>query len=397
MLLVVRRRRRQGGRGEDRDVPRVVVALRAGQRAHAQRDVGREHERRLAEGRGRAAQRSARRGRRPPRSARRSAAAARRIDHQSGVDGGRAEARRQRFGRGRLRRAVDRAVGRHGAARGASGGSGGGGADTRSPRSRRNSARSSARCAKRSSARPRSSAASTSCSASSARVPTRSRSSSTAPTSTSSTRSRSATCIPQIKEIPGIGRPDTNITPSQPEVDINVDRRVAAQLGLSTGDVANIVSTATSGTIASYWQTNGTQYPIMVQLPAEQRRSLDALSSLLINPGTASAGGGRPRAAPGRPTRGNRCDAPTRRPRSRSMPCRSRASRRITLGQGPSQIPRQNKARRVDIDAPLAGDAVLGDVLGQVTDDHERLHVPVRLPLAIRSRRSRRTTTRSAR
>ena len=94
--------------------------------------------------------------------------------------------------------------------------------------------------------------------------------------------------IPQIKEIPGIGRPDTNITPSQPEVDINVDRRVAAQLGLSTGDVANIVSTATSGTIASYWQTNGTQYPIMVQLPAGQRRSIDALNSLLIIPGFIS-------------------------------------------------------------------------------------------------------------
>src|SRR6202011_4730290 len=40
----------------------------------------------------------------------------------------------------------------------------------------------------------------------------------------------------------------------------------------------------------------------------------------------------------------------------------------VTLGQGPSQIPRQNKARRVDIDAPLAGGAVLGDVLGQVTN-----------------------------
>ena len=41
---------------------------------------------------------------------------------------------------------------------------------------------------------------------------------------------------------------------------------------------------------------------------------------------------------------------------------------RITLGQGPSQIPRQNKARRVDIDAPLVGNTALGDVLGQVTE-----------------------------
>ena len=79
-----------------------------------------------------------------------------------------------------------------------------------------------------------------------------------------------------------------NITPSQPEVDINVNRRVAAQLGLTTTDVSNIISTATSGTIASYWQTNGTQYPIMVQLPPAQRRSLDALNSLQIIPNAAT-------------------------------------------------------------------------------------------------------------
>jgi HAE1 family hydrophobic/amphiphilic exporter-1 len=171
--------------------------------------------------------------------------------------------------------------------------------------------------------------------------------------------------IPKLKEIPGIGRPDTNITPSQPEVDINVDRRVAAQYGLTTGDIANIISTATSGTIASYWQTNGTQYPIMVQLPPQQRRSLDALSSLLINPSTATlnanaAGGGG--AVNGG---GNSANAPSSQSFN-SVPLSSVAT--ISLGQGPSQIPRQNKARRVDIDAPLAGGAALGDVLGQVTD-----------------------------
>jgi hydrophobic/amphiphilic exporter-1 (mainly G- bacteria), HAE1 family len=172
--------------------------------------------------------------------------------------------------------------------------------------------------------------------------------------------------IPQIKEIPGIGRPDTNITPSQPEVDINVDRRVAAQLGLSTGDIATLVSTATSGTIASYWQTNGTQYPIMVQLPAAQRRSLDALSSMLINPvasssSTVTAGGGAATSTTG----GTSANQPSSQSLN-SVPLSGVAQ--ITLGQGPSQIPRQNKARYVSITAPLAGSAVLGDVLDQVTE-----------------------------
>jgi len=172
--------------------------------------------------------------------------------------------------------------------------------------------------------------------------------------------------IPQIKEIPGIGRPDTNITPSQPEVDINLDRRIAAQLGLTTTDVTNLISTATSGTIASYWQTNGTQYPIMVQLPPAQRRSLDALNSLQIIPNGGLAGSTTPGgvANAGSGATGSTANQPSSQSLN-SVPLGGVAA--ITLGQGPSQIPRQNKARRVDIDAPLAGGAVLGDVLGQVT------------------------------
>ncbi|MDB5039931.1 MAG: multidrug efflux transporter, partial [Candidatus Eremiobacteraeota bacterium] len=165
--------------------------------------------------------------------------------------------------------------------------------------------------------------------------------------------------VRQVKKIPGITNADTNITPSQPEVDIKVDRRMAAQMGLSTGDVANIISTATSGTIASYWQTNGTQYPILVQLPPAQRRTLDSLNSLLILPNTTTAGAATAASTPGGST--------ANQPSSQSLnavPLGGVA--RLTLGTGPSQIPRQNKARRVDVDAPVVG-GNLGDVLSEVT------------------------------
>jgi hydrophobic/amphiphilic exporter-1 (mainly G- bacteria), HAE1 family len=173
--------------------------------------------------------------------------------------------------------------------------------------------------------------------------------------------------IPKLQGIQGLGRPDTNITPSQPEVDVNVDRRIAAQYGLSSGDVANLISTATSGTIASYWQTNGTQYPIMVQLPAVQRRSFESLDQLLIIPNPATAGAGA--TSSGSSGLASASGTSTSGPSSQSLnavPLSALA--RITLGTGPSQIPRQNKARRVDIDAPLVAGGTLGDVLGQVTD-----------------------------
>ncbi|MEA2665150.1 MAG: hypothetical protein QOI11_2094 [Candidatus Eremiobacteraeota bacterium] len=165
--------------------------------------------------------------------------------------------------------------------------------------------------------------------------------------------------IPTLAQIPGIQRPDTNITPSQPEVDINVNRRVAAQLGLSTGDVATVISTATSGTIASYWQTNGTQYPILVQLPPGQRRTLAALGSLQIMPNQTAAANASGSTSVG----SSALNAPSSQSLN-AVPLSGVAT--LTLGQGPSQIPRQNKARRVDIDAPVVG-ATLGDVLAQVT------------------------------
>lgn len=173
--------------------------------------------------------------------------------------------------------------------------------------------------------------------------------------------------IPQISQIKGILRPDTNITPSQPEVDIKVSRRMAAQLGLSTGDIANIISTATSGTIASYWQTNGTQYPIMVQLPQSQRRTFGSLNDLQIMPNPALL-------ATSTSSVGN---AAVNGPSSQSLstvPLSGVA--KLVLGQGPSQIPRQNKARRVDIDAPIAGGAPLGEVLAQVTQIMDAYPLP---------------------
>jgi hydrophobic/amphiphilic exporter-1 (mainly G- bacteria), HAE1 family len=161
--------------------------------------------------------------------------------------------------------------------------------------------------------------------------------------------------IPQLAQIPGVIRPDTNITPSQPEVDVNVDRRVAAQLGLSTGDIATILSTATTGTIASYWQTNGTQYPILVQYPPSQRRTLASLNQLQIMPNQTAA------ASSATSVGGAAVNAPSSQSAA-TVPLSGVAT--IAIGQGPSQISRQNKQRRIDVTAPIVG-AALGDVVAE--------------------------------
>jgi HAE1 family hydrophobic/amphiphilic exporter-1 len=141
-----------------------------------------------------------------------------------------------------------------------------------------------------------------------------------------------------VSRIPGIGDPDKNVTNSQPEVRVAIDRRRAMELGLGTGDVAQFISSATNGSIAGYYQINGVQYPIVVELAPQQRRSLAALQGLEFPPASATPGPNAPL----------------------GLTVGSVAG--ITTGLGPSAISRENRQRRVEVNAPLAG-RPLGPVL----------------------------------
>jgi HAE1 family hydrophobic/amphiphilic exporter-1 len=142
-----------------------------------------------------------------------------------------------------------------------------------------------------------------------------------------------------IARIPGVGDPDKNVTNSQPEVRVAIDRRRAMELGLATGDVAQFVSSATNGSVASYYQINGIQYPIIIQLAPNQRRSFDALQGLAFLPSASTPG------LPAPPL---------------GLTLGSLAQ--ISQGLGPSAISRENRQRRVEVQAPLAG-RPLGPVL----------------------------------
>jgi HAE1 family hydrophobic/amphiphilic exporter-1 len=155
-----------------------------------------------------------------------------------------------------------------------------------------------------------------------------------------------------ISGIPGVGDPDKNVTVSQPEVNVMVDRTRLMLSGLGTGDLAQVLSTATNGTIASYYQINGIQYPIIVELPPSERRSFSSLQGLEFMPLSAL-----------------------------STP--SRASMSGTLGNvatltttlGPSAISREDRQRRVEIDAPISG-RPLGPILSDAARIMDRYPLP---------------------
>jgi multidrug efflux pump subunit AcrB len=100
----------------------------------------------------------------------------------------------------------------------------------------------------------------------------------------------------RIGQIPGAADVHVHQVVAQPELDLNVDREKAAQLGLTQRDVTSsmLISLSGSGTVApNFWLnwSNGINYSIGVQTPQYRIDSLDALLRTPISPlnGTVSS------------------------------------------------------------------------------------------------------------
>jgi HAE1 family hydrophobic/amphiphilic exporter-1 len=93
----------------------------------------------------------------------------------------------------------------------------------------------------------------------------------------------------RMRGIRGLENLDVNWQDASPELQWKVDRQKSSQFGLSFEDVATTINTATNGTIASYYQEAGFQYPIIVQLPEAQRKTTAELANLSVSPSLAGA------------------------------------------------------------------------------------------------------------
>ncbi|MEI6499814.1 MAG: efflux RND transporter permease subunit, partial [Armatimonadota bacterium] len=87
----------------------------------------------------------------------------------------------------------------------------------------------------------------------------------------------------RVRGIPGLENLDVNWQEAMPEIQWAVDRDKANQLGLSFQDIANTINTATNGSIASYYQEAGFQYPIIVQVPERSRKTVDEMLHLVVS------------------------------------------------------------------------------------------------------------------
>ncbi len=90
--------------------------------------------------------------------------------------------------------------------------------------------------------------------------------------------------IQKLRGVSGLENLDVNWAQATPEVQWRVDRDKALQMGVSFSDVANTIYTATNGDTVSYFQENGFQYPIIVDMPFSQRKTVSEMSNLIVRP-----------------------------------------------------------------------------------------------------------------
>jgi HAE1 family hydrophobic/amphiphilic exporter-1 len=156
--------------------------------------------------------------------------------------------------------------------------------------------------------------------------------------------------LTRVRGVQGLENLDVNWQEAMPEIQWRVDRQKALQLGITFSDIANTINTATNGTITSYYQERGFQYPIIVQMPEATRKTVAELQNLAVGPGP---------------------DTPSASPEQ------------ILLGQvaqpvyamGPSQITRLNRQRYIAVTGTPQGRST-----GEIQADLQRIMSDVKLP-----------------
>lgn len=96
------------------------------------------------------------------------------------------------------------------------------------------------------------------------------------------TQALSNDVVGAVKGIEGIVHAEASIKSTRPELRIAADRRRVADLGLSTAQVGNTISSSVLGTVATAFRDGGNEYDIRVQLAEEARTSKEDLENIML-------------------------------------------------------------------------------------------------------------------
>ena len=154
----------------------------------------------------------------------------------------------------------------------------------------------------------------------------------------------SARVAEMLQRIPGVVDVDRSLRPGRPEVQVQVDRTRAADLGISTAQIGSTVRALVNGEAATKYTQGDKELDVLVRLRPEDRERTDDIAQL-----------------------------PLLTPRGAQVPLSSVA--RLTLGTGPAQIERKDRQREV-----LVGAGYMGRELGEITNDANAALASLPLP-----------------
>ncbi|HZO87019.1 MAG TPA: efflux RND transporter permease subunit [Chthonomonadaceae bacterium] len=158
--------------------------------------------------------------------------------------------------------------------------------------------------------------------------------------------------LSQVRNIiPGMENADVNVQEATPELQFQVDRQKALEQGVSFADIATTINAATNGTLSSYYQEGGFQYPIYVQLPEATRKDIDQILNIPISSGTGGSTGTSGTAGAGSAAG----SAPTATAAGGNNYVLLRVVAQPSVQQGPNEILRQNSQRYIGITAVTQG------------------------------------------
>jgi len=92
----------------------------------------------------------------------------------------------------------------------------------------------------------------------------------------------SATLIARLKALPGFVDTDTGQALRHPEVQVHIDRKKAADLGVKVETIASSLRTLVGGERVTLYREGDDQYNVRLRVKAENRQSADAVSELTV-------------------------------------------------------------------------------------------------------------------
>ncbi|RJG22150.1 efflux RND transporter permease subunit [Paenibacillus thiaminolyticus] len=147
-----------------------------------------------------------------------------------------------------------------------------------------------------------------------------------------------------ISDIQGVYNADSSAAEGNAELNISIDRSLAATYGLSYQQIMNEISLAMNGQLATQYREGGNEYDVRVILPEAERDSISALNALTIQSQTGQL-----------------------------VPLSAVAQ--FQQLQGPVMIQRENQQRQINVTADLAG-RDLGSVSTEIEQALQKMNFP---------------------